>query len=272
MFSLRAHHIGKHDYNQNAKRSDANKLAYHQTVANYVKDIQAYNAACKYTEPLEVLTLESTDLASARMLVDECGIPLQHIDMVSRNVRFEKVRKNTKTGDLYTGELYDYLTRIRPLGGYDVCIFDFCGVWANQKECVKRLFDMKLLDECAFLTITCCSRNNTSDKSEYQGHDYDKCEDDVHEWAKDNGYRVADHHPRYVYKNMFCLFFKVIHCKRTMSYAGGVQCEQTAADWLRAPVDVVMPSTRSFNKKTEMKKKQMLKLKTTVGKMRKRRI
>lgn len=269
MFPIKGFARGKQDYKQEAKRSDEHKYTYHQWIAKYVNDLHAYNAQCGYGGPLDVLTLESVDLASTRVLVEQCGVPLDHIDIVSRNVEFKAVSKKIKTGDLYTGELYDYLLNIRPTGGYDVIIFDFCGVWATQKHCVKRVFDMQLLDECAFITVTCCARNNTRDKSEYQWHDYDKCEDDVREWAKANGYRVAAHHSLFRYESMFCIFFKVIHCKTTMSYKGGIRCKRTAADWLREPLlssSPPPPLRGGGGDNKEERENRALAIKPTVGK------
>lgn len=239
MFPIRGIQIGLEDYKQRDKKTDQNKQIYYKCLVAYINDLKSYNrmTQVKNDTPLDYITLESYEMTSAKLFVSETGARIQNIDIISKNVQFTKTKKSVKTGDLFTGELFDYLDDVRPRV-YDVVNFDFCGTWTKQKGCVKKMFQLRLFDECAFLAITCCARNNAKSEHLYQNQDEAECRNDVRKWAWANGYAAEAHHEEFHYNSMFCLFFKVIHLENTMSYQGGIDCKITAHKWLHTSVDI----------------------------------
>lgn len=270
MFPIRGREVGTKDYNQKVKQGDVNKKLYHKALALCVNDLRSYNRLCGVSEKdaFDVLTLEGKDAESAKIMVQECGVKLEHMDLVSKNVEFKVTKKNIKTGDLFTGELFNYLS-MRRADTYDVANFDFCGTWATQKYCVRRLFEEHMFDECSFLVVTCSGRGNPGSKSSYQREDEEECIHDVMIWAWSHGYAAHVTHRPFHYGTMYVLFFKVIHLKNTMSYNGGIDCAITAQEWLRTPIDIEVP-TPLFNK-NQNQKKEKLKIVPTVGKKQKKK-
>lgn len=111
MWPIKSCAVGKQDYNQKNKYTDENKRIYHRGLVFYINDRQAYKAERGDESPTRVLSLESTGMVSMKLMVNDCGIPLEHVDVVSRNARFAPTNKSVKTGVLYFGELYDYLLK-----------------------------------------------------------------------------------------------------------------------------------------------------------------
>lgn len=239
-FPIRGVQVGEEDYKQNEKDYDENKCLYHQNLVVCINDLDAYNRLCKEFSPMDVLTLEGVGLVSTKAILAGTGIALCHIDIVSKNVKFEITKKNAKTGVLFFGELYDYLMSkdVRP-HVYDIVICDFCATWATQKECVKLLFDKQLLDEVSFLTITCSKRKGVT--SSFQFEDEATCRADIQMWADGNGYEAVASPNLFHYDNMYCLFYKVIHLKSTMNYKDGIRCKVTPYKWLHTPFDIQSP-------------------------------
>lgn len=241
MFPIKGREVGPKDYNQEKKHKDENKKLYHAGLVTHVNDLINYNTLCGSETPIDVITLESKDAASAKIMVQQCGIRLDHIDLVSKNVEFFTTKRNVKTGDLYNGELFNYLNNIRPQV-YDVANFDFSGTWATQKKCVKRVFEDHLMDECSLLAITCSLRGNPGSHSLYQRQDEQQCIHDVKMWAWANGYDAHVAHRPFHYDTMFVVFFKVIHLEFTMNYKDGIDCSITAQEWMRTPIDIEVPT------------------------------
>jgi len=240
VFPIRGVQVGKEDYKQNEKHYDENKRLYHQALVVCINDLTAYNKLCKEDSPMDVLTLEGVDLASTKAILKGTNIKLCNIDIVSKNVQFQKIRENVETGVLYHGELEAFLNgkEVRPRV-YDVSICDFCATWDTQKQCVRDLFDQHLLDEVSFLAITCSKRTGKSSLFMFQ--DEAACRADIAAWAEDNGYSAVASHPVFHYGNMYCIFYKVIHLEKTMNYVDGIKCKTTAFEWLYMPLDITVP-------------------------------
>lgn len=297
MWSVKATSVGLQSYDQEKKKKDKNKAMYYPALVLYVKSLQSYQRYFNFGRPPRVLSLEDLGMISATRMHQECGIPVEYFDLVSRDVVFSSFPKNKKHGIFYTGELYDFLQQSRiTKHRYDVLNLDSCNTWDKLKRCIKLVFERQLMDIVSFLMITCSSRDSSTEHrkelAERQGEklpqntSVKKCEADVIKYAERYGYAVHANHPEFTYGTMYCLFFKVIHWESTMSYDGGIPGPWTASYWLQEPMVFDTPtgerikkvaskkvaSKKVASKKVASKKANILKVKgRPVGKRQRRK-
>jgi hypothetical protein len=266
--------VKKSTYNQNGKYEDKNKALYYPVIIMYVKSLQEYHVYYNFEHFPRVLSLEHTGMVSAKVLHQQCGIPIEYFDIVSRDVEFSSDNKNH--GIFYTGELCDFLKRPEiERFRYDVLVLDSCNTWDTLKECLKIIFKRQLIDICSVIMLTCSSRSNTIEHKKRvearngeklpQNNDITICQEDVIRLAKKYGYIAEARHNQFTYGTMYCLFFKVIHEESTMSYDGGIPGPWTADYWARECVVFETPTEKKI--KRNIKKENALKLKSQpVGK------
>lgn len=229
-------------YNHNAKRSDSRKEDANEAVVCYVKDLDQFCSLLKDTagpENFRALVIDALGLKSTHALVNQCGLRLENVDIVSKDLVFHLQHKNLRTGRLWGDELSEFLKTERIQGKYDILVLDFCGTWGKEiKQCVKEFFRKQLLDGLSVLSITCCFRNNESDWDD-QHHDWMQCQLEVIAMSAKYGYFVRCDHPFFRYDGMFVCLFKVIHRAWTMNYDGGIPAARdgrVATDWVSEPV------------------------------------
>jgi len=227
-------------YDQASKYTDECKKMYHKAVVVYTRNMQAYVFYYDDEERyLCMLSLEGRGMVSTKVVHYECDVPLETIDVVSKNIRFVPKTKQTKTGQLFTGELYDFLQQ-DDLGKerYDIINMDSCNTWSTLKNCVETVFKRRLLKPCAVLIITCSFRGNNTKKEKGLYKAMFNCIDDVTSYGHQYGYKVAAKHDQFNYGTMYCLFFKVIDYQKTMT---NPTQPWTASHWLNESMKIETP-------------------------------
>jgi len=285
MWPIRAKPVGPRKYDQDRKKHDKNKEMYYKALCSYTKNLQAYHRYFNFEHPPRVLSLEDTAMISSIRLHQECNIPVEYFDLVSRDVAFSASNKN-KHGILYTGEMSNLLKQPRiEMHRYDVINFDSCNTWDTFKDCVELLFRRQLVDIVSVIVITCSSRVSSAEHRQKlaerggekmpQHTQIQQCKNDVAEYARAYGYVVCANHHEFSYDSMYCLFFKVVHWESTMSYDGGIPGPWTASYWLQEPMVFDTPTgeriKKAASKKVASKKANILKVKgRPVGKRQRR--
>lgn len=195
-------------------------------------------------EKWHALVLDGLYLGTTHALVKQNLIPLEHIDIVSKNITMEPATATVETGYLYTGLMSTFLLQELPVHSrrYEIMVLDFCGGWPGENRenirAVQAAFMNNACMDISSMAITFSFRNGPNSPSQYIGQMLDIVRRDVAEIARLNGYSI--HEKEYTkHDSSFSLFYKIICPETAMHKTRHIFQDKNgeyAMDWLMKPL------------------------------------
>lgn len=221
-------------YNWAAKEKDAKKHLFNDNVCALLEAVLDFWVRIDHHPApvkLRALVLDDANMLTTRSLIRNTQLTLSDIDVVSRNVKFRKVKSRKTTGVLFTGEMSDFLCdpARHDAFRYDLVVLDFCANFGGPGtlESIESLFENILLELASGLVVTFAMR--TTHGTAYVHQAFIEADAYLRATATEHGYHLGNA-KRFINANVFSIYYRVLRPQEALHKVRGWGAP--ASNWL----------------------------------------